>query len=210
MNQMNEDDVPSPIDFHDPAEACAWVEETVGKRPSRPKFFAGFVRALNKNVDAPIDILELGSGPGHLAEHVLEHCPVRKYVALDYSNAMHALARERLESFESKIDFVQIDFRKNDWPNELRKFSAVVTMQAAHETRHKSHLVKFLSAARETLHESGLLLYCDHCAQAGSAKNEALFVSREAQPTALQAAGFVGVRRILGEGGMALYEGHKA
>jgi len=123
---------------------------------------------------------------------------------------MQALARERLETFHSKIDFVQIDFRENDWPNKLGKFSAVLTMQAAHETRHKNHLIKFLGAACETLRQSGLLLYCDHYAEGGNAKNEALFVSREAQPKALQAAGFIGVRRILDEGGMALYKGHKS
>jgi cyclopropane fatty-acyl-phospholipid synthase-like methyltransferase len=186
------------------------VEETVRQRPWRPKFFAAFARALNANVDSPLDILELGSGPGHLAEHILNHCPLRKYVALDFSNAMHALARARLETFQSKIDFVQIDFRESDWPNKLGKFSAVVTMQAAHEMRHKNHLTKFLSTARGTLRKSGLLLYCDHYAEAGSAKNEELFVSREAQPKALQAAGFVRVQRILDEGGMALYAGYKS
>ena len=36
-------------------------------------------------------ILELGSGPGFLAQHVLDIIPVSKYVALDFSEAMHQL-----------------------------------------------------------------------------------------------------------------------
>ena len=83
-------------------------------------------------------------------------------------------------------------------------------MQAAHEMRHKKHLIEFLTAARETLREPGLLLYCDHYAQAKSAESELLFVSREAQPNAIRAAGFESVVCILDEGGMALYEGHRS
>jgi hypothetical protein len=39
---MPDDDVPSPIDFHDPVQARAWVEDTVKRRPYRPRFFAAF------------------------------------------------------------------------------------------------------------------------------------------------------------------------
>jgi SAM-dependent methyltransferase len=210
MSQENDEDVPSPIDFHDPDEARAWVEDTVQRRPWRPKFFERFARAINESVDASPDILELGSGPGHLAEYVLQHCSVGKYVALDFSNAMHALARERLETFGSKIEFVQNDFRESHWPNKLGKFSAVLTMQAAHEMRHKKHLTRFLGAARETLIENGLILYCDHYAKAENENCEPLFASREAQSDALRAAGFEDVNCILDEGGMALYEGRRS
>jgi SAM-dependent methyltransferase len=209
MSKADEDDIPSPIDFHDPAQTRAWVEDTMQRRPWRPKFFAEFARAINESSDAPLDILELGSGPGHLAEYVLQHCSVEKYVALDFSNAMHALARERLAAFGSKIEFVQFDFRDSYWLSEIGKFSAVLTMQAAHEMRHKKHLIKFLAAARELLIENGLVLYCDHYAKAGIAESESLFVSREAQAHALRTAGFEGIKCIMDEGGMALYEGRR-
>jgi hypothetical protein len=42
MNEANEEDVPSPIDFHDRKAALAWEMETVAKRAWRTKFFAAF------------------------------------------------------------------------------------------------------------------------------------------------------------------------
>jgi hypothetical protein len=61
---MDPDDVPTAVDFHDPAHARTWTDETPRKRPWRPQFFAAFCSALR---DPELRILELGSGPGHLA-----------------------------------------------------------------------------------------------------------------------------------------------
>lgn len=207
---MPDYDVPSPIDFHDPAQARAWEEETVRGRPYRPSFFAAFASALNEQFDKPVDILELGSGPGHLAEVILQRCAVASYVALDFSNAMHDLARARLAAFLDRVEFVERDFRLPDWGANLQKFDAVVTLQAAHETRHKRHLVTFLVAARERLTSEGTLLYCDHYMEPGSGKNHDLMLERDAQPVALVAAGFSRIKRLLDEGGMALYSAQKS
>ena len=193
-------DVPSPVDFHDIAQARAWVEETVAKRPWRPRFFDTFAAALHAEFPRPFTLLELGSGPGHLAEAILRQCQVRHYTALDFSPAMHAIARERLAD---KVDFLVRDFRDENWPQGLGKFDAVVTLQAAHETRHKRHLVLLLARARSLLNAGGLLLYCDH--YAGPGKHPDLFVSRQEQPLALAEAGFADIRLLLDEGGMALY-----
>lgn len=44
----------------------------------------------------------------------------------------------------------------------LGPFDAIVTMQAAHETRHQRHLVPLLERARTVLVQGGVLLYADH------------------------------------------------
>lgn len=203
---MPDDDVPSPIDFHDPLQCRAWAKDTVERRPYRPHFFAAFVDALNATRTAPLDVLELGSGPGHLAERILQSCFIRRYAALDFSAAMHELARARLTPFLDRVDFVQRDFRCSDWGAGLGRFAAMVTMQAAHETRHKRHLLAFMRAAKQQLIPSGVLLYCDHYAEEGSDKNPVLMATTEEQQRALKQAGFTNIRFLLDEGGMALYQ----
>jgi hypothetical protein len=44
---MAEEDVPSPVDFHDPAQAQEWIEHTIQRRPWRRRFVIGIAaRAL--------------------------------------------------------------------------------------------------------------------------------------------------------------------
>ena len=61
-------DVPSPIDLRLMADARSWAESALARRPVRPEFFDAFAREVGRD-DARV--LELGSGPGFLAEHLL-------------------------------------------------------------------------------------------------------------------------------------------
>jgi ubiquinone/menaquinone biosynthesis C-methylase UbiE len=70
--------------------------------------------------------LELGSGPGQLASAVLKDCHISQYVALDFSNVMHNLAREQLGPLAAKVKFVNRDFRKPEWNASLGRFDAVL------------------------------------------------------------------------------------
>ncbi len=203
-HNMNSRDVPSPINFHKPAQARAWMEHTARKRPWRPEFFRAFAAALNARFVYPLRILELGSGPGQLAAAILKDCRVSQYVALDFSGAMHTLAREQLGHAARRVQFIQRDFRTPAWNAGLGKFDAVLTLQAAHETRHCDRLPQLLCQTRASLKRGGVLLYCDHY-RSGALKNPLLYLERNAPPRALQDAGFAHIERILDKGGMALY-----
>jgi hypothetical protein len=84
--------------------------------------------------------MELGSDPGHLAGTILRNCEVESYVAVDFSNAMHDLAREFLGLDAGRVSFVLEDFRQSHWVTSIGVADAVLTMQAAHEVRHKTRL----------------------------------------------------------------------
>ncbi len=90
------EDVPSPIDLRTMEHAGEWERTAQEKRPSRPEFFEKFASEISGHKPLVVDVLELGSGPGFLADHVLGRLPHLSYVALDFSNAMHELARARL------------------------------------------------------------------------------------------------------------------
>jgi SAM-dependent methyltransferase len=198
------DDVPIRVDFRDPATARTWIEETRIERPYRPRFFSAFCAALASR--SQVRILELGSGPGQLAREILVHCDVQSYVALDFSPAMHELAAEHLGELAERIGFVVRDFREPSWPRDLGTFDAVVTLQAAHETRHKRHLVPLLERARTVLVPKGVLLCADHYLTPEMTLR-ALLPAREDQPLALERAGFTDVELRYEEGNMALWCG---
>jgi SAM-dependent methyltransferase len=199
-------EVPSPVDFSDPAQALSWVQSTIEKRPWRPRFFEAFVGHLNSYFDSDIRIAELGSGPGHLAKAIVEGCNVRTYKAIDFSDAMHDLARVHLEDACSRVTFMQRDFRRADWMAGLGPLDAIVTMQAAHELRHKTRLPVLLAQINSAVRTRGLLLFCDHYAEAGSAKNFELYPTFNEQPILLGKAGFSEILLLHNEGGMALYQ----
>jgi SAM-dependent methyltransferase len=197
---VDPDDVPSSVDFHDPAHARRWTEETVRSRPCRPSFFAAIATALH---GSSLRVLELGAGPGHLARELLVRCEIVDYVALDFSLAMHELARAHLAELANRVTFVARDFRMRDWFTGLGTFDAVVTWQAVHETRHKRHALPLFVGVRPLVRPGGALVYGDHYFEAG--KRAGLFLDRTEQPEVLCAAGFVDVTMLHDEDGMALY-----
>lgn len=203
-------EVLSPIDFSDPAQARAWVDATVAKRPWRPRFFAAFAQALNSLSDSPIRIVELGSGPGHLAKAILESCShVASYAAIDFSPAMHDLARVHLETQADAVCYEIRDFRDGDWAKGLGSIDVIITMQAAHEVRHKSRLPRLLMQIHAALRPGGILLFCDHYAEVASSKSSELHPEYDEQRALLSVPGFVEISELLNEGGMALYQCRK-
>jgi SAM-dependent methyltransferase len=199
-------EIPSPIDFDDPGQVKAWVEATVEKRPWRPRFFAAFAKAVGDCSAGNVRILELGSGPGHLARAILEACPhVGPYVLLDFSDVMHGIAREHLGPLADRARIASHDFRRDDWAANVGAPDIVVTMQAAHEVRHKTRLPALLDAIHRSLKDEGMLLFCDHYTDETGTKNAGLYLRREEQPGLLENAGFQDVERLHDEGGMALY-----
>lgn len=199
------DDVPSPIDLSLMADAREWESTAMAKRPWRMEFFSKFASVI-ASADCPVHrILELGSGPGFLAEHLLCNLPIESYVALDFSPAMHVLAAERLGEAASKVCFVERSFREASWPEGLGQFDCVVTNQAVHELRHKRHVSVLHSQVRQVLASGGIYLVCDHFTGEGGMKNEQLYMSVEEQRAALLSADFTLVEQVLLKGGLVLH-----
>jgi len=198
-------EIPNPIDFNDASQVHQWITETVQQRVWRPRFFATCATALNDAFDHAVDVIELGSGPGHLAREMLATCRIASYTAVDFSVTMHGLARQYLGDAARRVRFALKDFRGDDWASEFTPVDVVLTMQAVHEVRHRSRQPKLFERIHHILKPDGLLLYCDHYDEGGSAITSELYLSREEQPKMLKAAGFRRIDELLDLGGMALY-----
>ena len=196
-------DVPSPIDLRQMTDARQWAEEATVKRPWRADFFALFADVLARG--SARRVLELGSGPGFLAAHLLQQLPGIAYVALDNSPAMHALAAERLGSAAGRVTFIERSFREPGWGDGLGEFDHIVTHQAVHELRHKRHARGLHERARALLGPGGQYLVCDHFAGEGGMANDQLYMTVEEQRDVLIDAGFERVEPLMLKGGLVLH-----
>ena len=197
-------DIPSPIDFRLQSDAVEWAATAMAKRPWRQAFFRSFVSELEQLIPADGSILDLGSGPGFLARAILQALPRVEYTALDFSPAMHALARERLGELAARVRFLERDFKTPEWTAGLPSYDAVVTIQAVHELRHKRHVPALYDSVRRLLRPGGVFLVCDHVCGESPGSEPPLYMSLDENRQALAAAG-LSAHEVRHEGGMMLF-----
>ncbi len=199
-------DIPSPIDLRRMEYARDWADSAMAKRPWRVEFFEAFAAAIAQAAQGRfVRILELGSGPGFLAEHLLKALPSIEYVALDFSPSMHELAAQRLGIHAERVRFVERNFREESWPHGLGTFEVVVTLQAVHELRHKHYAAGLHSQVRQILVPAGSYLVCDHFAGEGGMSNDQLYMTVAEQRAAIALGGFQNIREVLVKGTLALH-----
>jgi len=196
-------DVPSPIDLQSHADATAWAQKALTIRPWRVEFFACFATEIAR-VPGPVRVLELGSGPGFLAAHLLAALPKLHMVLLDFSKPMHELARSRLAPHLERVEFLERSFKDPDWFDSLNGFDFVVTNQAVHELRHKRHATTLHQQVRQVLKPNGRYLVSDHYAGEGGMSNTELYLSIEEHLEALALAGYGSIHELMRKGGMVL------
>jgi SAM-dependent methyltransferase len=152
-------DVPTDHHWDDPAYTADWSEraETGWYRPRLLAAMAAAVPAGTRHV------VELGSGPGLLAEQLLvDHEAITRYVLVDVSPPMHELSAVRLASFTSRTEHCVADFRAPDWVEGVEHGAdAVVTLQAVHELRHASRIPALYAQVHDVLRAGGTFVVAD-------------------------------------------------
>lgn len=206
-------DVPSPIDLTAEADACAWAAQALSSRPWRVDFFDAFAgqiaQASARAAGHPRKVLELGSGPGFLAEHLLSRLPALEMWLLDSSEPMQRMAQERLQAFAARVRPLLRSFKAADWPDGLSGFDHVVTHQAVHELRHKRYALALHQAVRTVLAPGGSYLVCDHYVGGDGMQNTELYMTIDEQRDTLRAAGFSRVEPVLQLKGLVLHRAER-
>jgi SAM-dependent methyltransferase len=198
-----ERDLPGPIDLRDARDAREW-ERTAQARPGRAEMFEAFSRELRRLGHDPA-VLDLGSGPGFLADHLLHVLPNLQLTLLDFSAPMHELARARLGPKASRVSFVERSFKDSDWPLGLGPFDVVVTNQAVHELRHKRYAPEIHAAVRKILKPGGTYLVSDHFFGDGGLHDQELYMTATEQREALLAARFSEVEKVAEFGSLIMH-----
>jgi ubiquinone/menaquinone biosynthesis C-methylase UbiE len=198
-------DVPSSIDLRLMSDALEWCTATQ-KRPWRMEFFTTFAEELGKQNPPVSRVLELGSGPGFLARHLLSALPNLHMVLLDFSAAMHELAKQRLGPLVSRVEFVEGSFKDPHRCEGLtRLFDAVVTHQAVHELRHKRYALELHRQVKAVSRPGASYLVCDHFFGPNGMSHDQLYMTVDEQKAAIESAGYQSVRQILLKGGLVLH-----
>jgi tRNA (cmo5U34)-methyltransferase len=79
--------------------------------PNRSKMVQVAIEVLSFPRTAALRAIDLGIGTGYFAERFLNHFPNSRVLGIDGAQAMVELAKERLKSLVSRIEFVIGDFR---------------------------------------------------------------------------------------------------
>ena len=201
---MSGPDVPSPIDFCDPGDAREW-ERTAQSRPGRESVFRAFASELEGLKASDPLVLELGSGPGFLADFLLQAMPHIRLTLLDFSRAMHDLARIRIGDAASRVRFVERSFKEPNWIDGLGPFDAIITNQAVHELRHKRYAGALHSQVQQLLRSGAPYLVCDHWYGDGGMSDGQLYMTFAEQRHALEGAGFVDIREVILAGSLVMH-----
>jgi SAM-dependent methyltransferase len=198
-------DVPSQIDFRRIEDALSWTKEANIKRPFRYDFFQP-IETVIRNTNAPkTKVLELGAGPGFLAEYLLSRLPNLSYDLFDFSPAMHELSSQRLAHWQNQCRWLTGDFKQNGWDEHLGNYDIVVTVQAVHELRHKRHATGLHKSVLKLLSANGTYLMCDHYFGEDGLSDKELYMTPGEHLQSLKAAGFGSIEIILKKSGLILF-----
>src|SRR2546428_2167326 len=103
------------------------------------RIFHIMTETLPFDAEAPIRVLDVGSGHGVVAAAVLDAFPNSTAVGLDISEAMMEIGRERMSRFGPRFRYHAGDFADGDLPADLPgNFDVVVSARAIHHLTPQS------------------------------------------------------------------------
>ena len=128
--------------------------------PRRDDMNAVLIAAAPFDRDAPIKVLELGSGEALLAAALLTAFPRATLTALDGSESMRRAAALRLQPFGDRSRIAPFDLASLDWWDRMFGVDLVVASLCLHHVNDakKQYLYK---AAADRIAEGGALLIAD-------------------------------------------------
>jgi SAM-dependent methyltransferase len=204
-------EVPSDHDFFDPGYVKQWTDSIVRYRPERLQLFKAFAAEAAGIQKDRLSVLELGCGPGFLAEQLLQNCNISRYTLVDFSPHMLGLSRERLARFKDRTVSFQRDFKKKSWTAAIpADFDLVVSLQAVHELRHASRIPRLYAQLYNLLVPGGSLLVCDHVnSRLPSHYRAAHFMTVEEHLSTFNELGFIRAREICAAADLSLMAAEK-
>lgn len=146
--------------FHDEVYAKGWADQ-FRISPERLQSFEMIGNLVSYIAGINGKLLELGTGPGYLAEYLLTRFDSINYHCVDFSEPMIQIAKRRLNGLSTKPTFIRADLT-GDWAVKVSKnYDAIVTTWALHDLGSRQNIHNLYLNAKKVLAPGGLLVNVD-------------------------------------------------
>ena len=136
-----------------------WVNKDSRRAAERDAQFNAALSWLSVFVSGQSRLMDLGCGPGTLAEKLLTAFPEMHVICSDGSDEMLKLARQRLDSYGNRVSYAQADFGADNWTASLpRQLDGVVSARAIHNLRKLKLIGPVYGQIHELLRPGGVFM----------------------------------------------------
>lgn len=157
---MNEQ-IGADHEYHDEEYVMGWADRFM-PTPERVELFNVILSELKSNIPSDGCIVELGIGPGYLADHLLRGMPKIQYYGIDFSLPMLGVAKKRLIPHSDRIIYHQADLVQDNWWESLPiPVDAIVSTWALHDLGRQEYVEVVYKRSAEVLQDGGILLNGD-------------------------------------------------
>jgi SAM-dependent methyltransferase len=144
-------------EFHDPEFVRSWANRFVPTKP-RLQLFDLILGQVEQVCKPDAHVLELGTGPGYMARHILERNRQVTFEALDFSDAFIDIARQTIGDLTSRVVFTNADLMSKSWPDRLsRRPDAIISTWALHDLGGQAAVANVYARCHGVLPDGGLL-----------------------------------------------------
>ena len=167
------------------APATLPPREPAASHPAVFHRFAAELKALGRPFPRALD---LGSGRGALASHVLREVPGLRLVALDFSDTPAPPARTRLARKEGRLTHVTRHLADPAWTDGLGRFDVVISHDAVHGLLRAHRPAALYAQVRSLLLPRAVFLLADRAAIDDGGNSR--YLTLDEQCEAFEAAGW--------------------
>jgi SAM-dependent methyltransferase len=148
-------------EFHDKDFVAEWADRFV-PTPERLELFNVILSELKSHIPQNGCVVELGIGPGYLANHLLQAMPDIRYFGVDFSRPMLDIARQRLNQHSTRVGYIQTDIVQESWWTGIpMPVNAIVSTWALHDLGSEESIEVVYKNCAQVLQQGGILLNGD-------------------------------------------------
>jgi SAM-dependent methyltransferase len=148
-------------EFHDAEFVAGWADRFV-PTPERLRLFDVILSELKLRIPPNGCVVELGIGPGYLANHLLRAMPEIQYFGVDFSSPMLDIARQRLSPHSARVACIQADLVTDNWWTDIpTPVSAFVSTWALHDLGSQENVEVVYKSCANILQDGGILINGD-------------------------------------------------